>query len=293
VAQANLTVGAYGLVTLTSSWVGASGGPSPQLLLHLTARASLPDVSVQLVQLQARVQSDSTLITIAEPVAPGAVVFGTDSGLTFEGPLARAALHFMDGQFRAQRSTFLNVEFRGLLNVKNVGIPGKVPGVDAMFNPGEWRLWQATAMSMLISVSRDEWLEKVMKVIEPTDYMILEVPIPTVPNRSRFQKALAHLKTADEHFEGGNDPGVLQSCYAAFDSLEGAPKEILAKLDDNEKRKQVDELLLKAKVYLNAGRHVSKTGLQAGEFYVDHRDAEFALGMTKMMVSYVARLLAS
>jgi hypothetical protein len=72
----------------------------------------------------------------------------------------------------------------------------------------------------------------------------------------------------------------------------GAAKDVLAKLTDEEKRKHLDTLLVAARNYLHAGRHVSKTGTRVGEFDVDHRDAEFALGVTKMAISYVARLLA-
>jgi hypothetical protein len=133
----------------------------------------------------------------------------------------------------------------------------------------------------------------VVRVVRPDGCVTLEVPIPPLPNRSRVEKALQHVATAQEHYENGNDPGVLQSCYGACESLNPAsPKSILAKVADDERRKHVNDLLIAAKAYLHAGRHVSKAGAQVGEFAVDHPDAEFALGTTKMLISYVARLLA-
>jgi hypothetical protein len=60
---------------------------------------------------------------------------------------------------------------------------------------------------------------------------------------------------------------VRQSCYGAFESLNPAsPRAILAKVEDEEKRKHLNELLIAAKSYLQAGRHVSKSGAQIGEF---------------------------
>lgn len=43
--------------------------------------------------------------------------------------------------------------------------------------------------------------------------------------------------------------------------------------------------------FFNKGRHVEKEGAGAGEFPVDHRDAEFALSLIKSSVAYLAKLL--
>ncbi len=58
-----------------------------------------------------------------------------------------------------------------------------------------------------------------------------------------------------------------------------------------EKRQKIDALLDQTGKYFHAGRHVSKTGPQQGEFPVDHRDAEFALALAKFFLAYIAKLL--
>lgn len=54
------------------------------------------------------------------------------------------------------------------------------------------------------------------------------------------------------------------------------------------------ELLKQAKSYFNSGRHVSKSdSSQEGSFPVDHRDAEFALYLSRIFLAYTVKLLAS
>jgi hypothetical protein len=73
--------------------------------------------------------------------------------------------------------------------------------------------------------------------------------------------------------------------------MEGAPQHIFDKIQDDRKRKVVDDLVKQCIDYFHLGRHVSKTGPDQGDFPIDHRDAEFALGLAKMLLSYSALLL--
>lgn len=291
--QVTLMVGSFGVAAIDFASVGARGGPSPYLRVELSARAMSQHFRINVVQFQTRVQNlDKKLITVAEPIELGGAIAAGDAILKLEGPLSREALHFMGGQFRENRTCTLMLQLHSLLWFKDDSPPNQ--SITTSFVPaGQWGLVSTSQIDMFPVITRDDWFENVVKVIEPGDYVVLEAPIPTPPNRSRFEKALSHLATALEHFKNGNDPAVLQSCHGAFESLgPGAAKAILAKLSDVEKRKHVDALLMTAKNYLHAGRHISKTGTRIGEFDVDHRDAEFALGVTKMVVAYVARLLA-
>lgn len=103
-----------------------------------------------------------------------------------------------------------------------------------------------------------------------------------MPDRHRWERSLSHLVEAEQRFREGNDPEVLQRCYAAFEALEGAPKQILAALPDPEKRGQLDHALHAAREFMHSGRHVSKAEQLEGLFAVDHRDAAFALGNEAM-----------
>ncbi len=123
-------------------------------------------------------------------------------------------------------------------------------------------------------------------------HVLMEMPVPVVPDRKRWEDALTHLARAEQQFASGNDPGVFQYCRAMIDSLEGYPKQIFSKLGDESKRQQIDELLNQTGKYFHAGRHVSKAGPQEGEFPVDHRDAEFALALAKFFLAYMAKLLS-
>jgi hypothetical protein len=117
--------------------------------------------------------------------------------------------------------------------------------------------------------------------------------MPPAPYGQAMAKAMVMLKEAEEQFRLGHDPGVFQHCHAAFEVLEGWPKQILDKMADRGKAVQVDAMLKGIANYLHTGRHPSKTGDEAGTFAVDHQDAEYALGLTKMTLAYIARLLAT
>jgi len=265
----------------------------PFLRVDISVRAMSPRFRINILQFQARIQVDKVLICVAQPVELGEGIGSGDGSLKLEGPLSRDALRFMESRFRDSRTCTLTIALSSLLWFRDDVAEIQSAMFTNLVPPGQWGVIYTTQNEMYPQITRDDWLEKVVKVIQPDDYAILEVPIPATPSRGRFQKALTHLATAQERFERGDDPGVLQSCHGAFESLSpGAPKDVLAKLADEEKRKRLDTLLVAAKNYLHAGRHVSKSGTRIGEFDVDHRDAEFALGVTKMAISYVARLLA-
>jgi hypothetical protein len=157
--------------------------------------------------------------------------------------------------------------------------------------PGKWFLAPIQDVNLVIGVARSDWLKNVLEPVGFGNYILMEMPVPAVPDRKRWENALAHLTQAEQQFALGNDPGVFQYCRAMIESLEGYPKQIFAALGDEEKRQKVDALLDQAGKYFHAGRHVSKAGPQEGEFPVDHRDAEFALALAKFFLAYIAKLL--
>ena len=65
-------------------------------------------------------------------------------------------------------------------------------------------------------------------------------------------------------------------------------------MTDGKKREAVDKLLKQTRSYFNSGRHVSKSdGSHKGSFPADHRDAEFALYLSRVFLAHTAKLLAS
>jgi hypothetical protein len=70
---------------------------------------------------------------------------------------------------------------------------------------------------------------------------------------------------------------------------------LLARIEDDEKRKALDALIQKTKAFLDSGRHVSKQAgsAQQGWFPVDHRDAEFARALARILVAYLAKVMTA
>jgi hypothetical protein len=154
--------------------------------------------------------------------------------------------------------------------------------------PGKWFLAPIRDTNLVVNIPRSDWVKYVLEPVGFGNYVLMEMPVPSVPDRERWRTALEHLTQAGEQFALGNDPGVFQYCRAAFESLEGFPKNIFAAVEDEEKRKSVDTLLKESQHYFHSGRHISETG---GMFPVDHRDAEFALALARFFMAYIAKLL--
>ena len=71
------------------------------------------------------------------------------------------------------------------------------------------------------------------------------------------------------------------------------PKRLLAAVEDEAKRKALDDLVRSAKAFLHSGRHVSMQvgSTEQGKYPADHRDAENALLQTRALVAYLAKLM--
>jgi hypothetical protein len=150
-----------------------------------------------------------------------------------------------------------------------------------------------TPTKAVIPIEQGIWIKQVLNPLKLNEYLLIEMPIPSVPMREQWELSLNHLKTAEERYAGGDDPGVLASCFAAFEAIaiNGDVKHIFEKVTDPKKREQVDNLFLAAKTYFHSGRHTIKFGDQQGMFAADHRDAVFALGLARLFIAYTARLL--
>lgn len=277
----DLTYNGQTWAKLTLSSVMGQGRISPRLLFNFEARTLREQTRVQVIQLNATVTLNNELLGRGSVREVGEIITWFDGGfLTFDVFTNREAIYFAQEHFR-DHTLFFDVEIAGLLHVCD-GKDGEP------FIPVNVR----SPSKMGLPISRSDWIKKVLEPLGIGEYVLMEMPVPRVPDRERWEKALTHLKTAEQQFVQGHDAGVFQSCRAVFEGIEGAPKNNFDNaIVDDEKRKKVDELLKYAVAYFHAGRHVSKSGPQQGEFPVDHRDAEFALSLAKMFLAYIGKLL--
>lgn len=145
--------------------------------------------------------------------------------------------------------------------------------------------------AVLISqISKLDWLKYVLEPMKYADFALLEFPIPAISDRERWKAALQHIEDAEKQYRSGNDPGVFSRCYAVYEVMKPieAP---LASVKSEDKREAIKKMLDGTRRFLNQGRHVERNGADAGEFPVDHRDAEFALCLTKASIAYSAKVV--
>jgi hypothetical protein len=208
-------------------------------------------------------------------------------GIACEVFTSREAIHFIEEQFR-EHTLALTLSIWALLHVRD---DGDAPPYNNHYQLHEWFITPTKTLQLSIPIARSDWVKSILEPLGMGSYVLMEMPVPSIPNRGDWEKALALLEKAEEQHALGNDPGVFSHCRGVFEAIQGAPKHIFDKIPDEHKRTAVDNLLKQAVDYFQHGRHVSKTGPQQGEFAVDHRDAEFALGLAKMFLAYCAKIL--
>jgi hypothetical protein len=213
----------------------------------------------------------------------------SDTGLTFAVPVTHQAIHFVNEYVRGHEIQF-TLQFSGAVHARDDRPIEEWQGGRPGWESGKWFFAPIREVNLVIGVPRSDWVKNVLEPVEFGNYFLMEMPVPAVPDRKRWENALTHLAQAEQQFALGNDPGVFHNCRAAFEALEGFPKNIFAAVEDDKKREAVDTLLQTAQAFFHSGRHVSKAGPQEGLFPVDHRDAEFALVLARAFVIYIAKL---
>jgi hypothetical protein len=274
---------------MTFESVRSEGPVAPRLVLTFDCRPKLPFTHVRLTQLKSDVRFDIQLLGTASlrEVVEDVLNYGTR--VTLEAPISREALAYVDAHLRA-RQFDLMLEFRGSLQATTAA-----PAASGVVDTDDWAEHHVRSGQNTVRISRDDWITGVLEPLGAPSHAFLDLPLPQPPDSERWHMALEHLAHAERLYREGNDAEVLQRCYAVFDSLEGAPKNIFDSLGatDPDKREKVDKALIAFRTYLQSGRHVSTSGDSDGQFPVDHRDADFALSQTKLWLTYVARLLAA
>jgi hypothetical protein len=275
------------VVRLHLDSISGQGRVQPRLIIDFQAETHGTDLHAEVHGMRVEVTSDGEYLGTGAPRNLVSDVFDFGSQLRVEVPITHAVIDFMDQRLRAA-TVPLMLEVQAFLRVR--AEPKALPGQPAP-EPGPWREVRIWPIQVDVAIPRSEWVTRVVQPLGIEQYVLMEVAIPPAPDRSRWEQALAHLAAAEQRYRDGNDPEVLQRCYAAFEALEGAPAAIFDGMPDEAKRKRLNDALRDAKAYMNSGRHVSATGEQLGEYPVDHRDAAFALGQAKVWLSFITHLL--
>lgn len=260
----------------------------PRLVVQLAARPYAADMLVQLTDLDARLMLGSELLSLGSLEQRDVVLYQQGITVTVASPLSPSAIDFIDSHFR-RADISLQIEWRGTMRAQRRDegsepepAPERWPLISVDHGPGAGSL----------TIARSDWVTKVLQPVGVGEYVLMDVPIPAAPDRDRWNRALHHLAEAERFFHMGDDEQVLQLCYGAFESLADDPTHIFDGVHDERQREKLDSLLRQFKAFLHGGRHVSKEGQFEGAYPVDHRDAEFSLGVSKVFLAYIAKLLA-
>ena len=272
------------VVDLSFDYLRGEGKVAPRLVLGLSARPRAPYGQVELHRLKAEMRWDNELLGVASlrQVVQYVPSFGTTMALDM--PVTPGLLPYADEHLRDAQVTLM-LEFRGYLRAHSASVSS--PDRETTGRDG-WVDRDVHSGQGYVRVPRSDWIAAVVEPLGVDRYVLLEVPIPPAPERENWRQALDHAAHAERLFREGNDAEVLARCHAAFESLAGAPERVVEGVSDPKKRERLNNALRDITLYMHAGRHVSPSA--DGEFDVDHRDAAFALGQTKLWLSYIARL---
>jgi len=263
----------------TVNGLNGYGRAMPRLDLNLNVRLMRQGQRLEIHQLRMELRVGTEVLGIGWLNQLGTIVHAGGVTVKITVPVTRDGVKLADD---ANRESKISVSFDLRGN-------GRFQKADE----AEWEFVEIqTSSPHHHAVARSDWIEQVLGPLGFGKYVIMELVLPAEDQRDSWNAALQHLATAEARYWSGDDPGVLQACYAAISALDPDPQKILDKMDDPEKRNQVDALLRQAKVYMHAGRHPTKEGVMLGHFNVQRRDADFALAQTKVWLTYISRLIS-
>lgn len=144
-----------------------------------------------------------------------------------------------------------------------------------------------------LQVPRSEWFKRILEPIGSHEYLLTEIPLLKGGVGALLQASYRQLTEAERHFADGNDASVFFHCKGAIEALPGWPKGIFESVVDQAKARRLDELVKSAKSYYDHGRHIAQEGGQQGDFPVNHREAQFALNMAKVLLAEAAAVLGA
>lgn len=267
--------GATGLLRITFDRISGEGMVLPTILVTGMASTFSQDIAIVPLNVNSKLKIKSgETIGLGGLRECGTQLNSYPHQLVFELQTSSRALKYVNENFRQDYLNF-SLFFDILLNVTR-GQQSR------MVKPG--------ARYLEFQISKTDWLKQVLEPMKYANFTFIEFPIPEIPDKQTWSKVLKHIEEAESQYATGNDPGVFSRCYAAYEAI----KPIEAHLEpiaNADKREAIKSILVSMPRFLNKGRHIEKTGVDFGEFPVDHRDAEFAIYAIKSSVAYLAKLV--
>jgi hypothetical protein len=253
----------YAFVTVEpTGLIYTRGEVLPRLSIELKLRTPREKVQAEIHFLRMQVQYANEVL--AEGTSAGEFVDFHDRRLIVEAPITRAALQFVNDRLVGDRVD-LTLQLSGWMRIS----------------------------ALVLQVPRGEWFKRVIEPIGTMEYLLTEIPLLKGGVGAALEKSYKQLQEAERHWVTGNDPSVFFHCKGAIEALPGWPQQIFDALVDRTKAECLDKLVHSAKNYFDHGRHIAQSGSQEGEFPVDHREAEFALSLTKVLLAETGSVLGA
>lgn len=281
-----------GWLNLSPGRVYGRGTVFPRLSFELIARTPREKMSVQIHHLHAQLEYANEVLGTG--TATGIWAHFSDVHLSIEIPISMQTLAYIDQGTTGDRLDF-TLSLTGWLHVRREPDPDE-RRILSTPEPGEWgfiSVGRGSTTNVLIQVGRSDWLKQVLEPIGTLEYVLTEIALPRGAGGLAFSAPLSHLAEAERQYALGHDADVFARCKAMTETLPGWPKDIFTAISDREKAESLDSLLKEAVDYFNRGRHPAKEGAQSGQFPVDHRDARFALTLSKVLLAEIAAVLSA
>ncbi|MGI8562614.1 MAG: hypothetical protein ACR2MZ_03500 [Candidatus Dormibacter sp.] len=296
--SSNVAVNLHGAgqLGLTYENVAGRGRIYPQLVftiqarLHPTGRSPEPH-EIEISRLVVDVTAGTEVIGHGEARQVGTRISSSNDGnVQVEVPVSPGAIRYVNEISRGA-VVHLRLSFQGLVRYRR---SAEITVQGALSQPpGQWEELNGGIPPMEVDVPRSTWVKAVLEPLGTERYIWIELPLPPLPAGHRWETVLEHLQLAERRNQEGSDADVLIRCYDALGALAPTdPKAIIPADINAEKRAVLDKALLEFRDFLQRGRHPQKTGDARGRYDTDHRDSEFALAMTKVWLTYIARLEA-
>lgn len=265
-----------GILRVTFERIGAEGRILPTIVVVAQIGTLVEEVRVIPFNMDAKLKIGNDIIGQGSLRECGKELGVYQRQVVFDIQTTQQAISFVNEQFRQDYLDFA-LYFDSLIYCTNDKNQSS-------------RFIKPAASALSFKISKLDWLKQVLEPIRYADFTLIELPVPEVPNREQWTKALNHIEQAEAQYRTGNDPGVFSLCYAAYEAIKPIEKH-LESVTNEDKRNAIKSMFDNMRRFYNKGRHVEKAGAESGEFPVDHRDAEFAIYLVKSSVAYLAKLV--
>lgn len=265
-----------GILRVVFEQIRGDGRVIPSIIVVAQMATLVEEVTVIPFHMTAKLQIENDVIGQGSLRKCGKEVRAYLSQVEFELQTTDGAVNFVNEKFR---DDYLNFSLIFDLLVQHTNKSNN-----------QTRILKTADSGLSFRVSKLDWLKQVLEPIGYADFKLIELPIPEVPNREKWDKALKHIEEAESQFRTGNDPGVFSRCYAAYESVKPI-KMHLESVTNLDKRNAIKSMFDDMQRFLNKGRHVERVGAESGDFPVDHRDAELAIYMIKSSIAYLAKVV--